>query len=126
MKTFTIVFIAVVAGIFAYAQLSPQFLGNAITQGIVPTVSSDASVAVGPQQVITVASKASNCVSRVISTASTSLMLSFSTTFTPTATVGHYQAASTTVSYDNANFGCGPIRAWANASGTVAVASVIQ
>lgn len=99
--------------------------GNAITQGIVPQFSSASSVAVGPQQVKTVASKASNCTSRVISTASTSLMLSFGT-LTPSATVGHWQGASTTVAYDNAEYGCGAITAYSSASSTVAVTNFIQ
>ena len=46
------------------------------------------------------------CASRVISTASSSIMLSFGST-TPSASRGHWQAASTTERYDAGLYGCG-------------------
>ena len=50
------------------------------------------------------------CASRIINTASTTLMISFGSS-SPTAIVGHWQAASTSVAYDGAIYGCGQWRA---------------
>ena len=48
-----------------------------------------------------------SCVNRKIGTASTTLMISFNGSTTPTIIVGHFQAASTTVSYPAEDHGCG-------------------
>lgn len=127
MKNLIIGIVLGAVGFAGYTYYAPEHKsGNVITQGIVSSVSTDALVAVGPQNATTLVSRASNCTSRVISTASTSVMLSFISSLTPTAVYGHPQAASTTVAYDNATYGCGAITAWASASSTVTVGTFIQ
>lgn len=104
---------------------SPK-LGNVITQGIVPTVATSSQIVVGPQSVTTLFAKNSSCTSRLVSTVGTAVMLSFSSAVTPTGTAGAVQAASTSVSYDNANYGCGAITAYAAASTTITLTEFSQ
>lgn len=63
------------------------------------------------------------CTARVISTASTTLMLTFGDTVMggPTGTYGVWQAASTTVAYDSGLYGCGAVRGMANVGGQITV-----
>lgn len=100
--------------------------GNVITQSIVPRVNTSLTVPVGPQAVTTLATGASNCTTRIIGTASTSVMLSFSSSITPSATIGYWQPSSSTLSYDNAVYGCGSITAYSPASSTITVTSMVQ
>lgn len=65
------------------------------------------------------------CASRVITTY-TDMSLSFDGDFSPTATVGHLQAGTTTVAYDSAIYGCGAIDAIAkSATSTVSVTTFV-
>ena len=91
--------------------------GNAITQGIVPKVSTLSTTTVGTSSINTIVAANSACVSRTITTVAQPVMLSFST-MTPSAVAGIYQAASTTVTYDNAQFGCNAIKAYGYAAST--------
>ena len=109
---------------FASESPSPK-LGNVITQGIVPQVATSSTIGVGPQQNMTLASRNAACSARVITTVASPVMLAFGIG-TPTALVGHLQAASTTVSYDNAIYGCGAITAYAFASSTITVTAFSQ
>ena len=52
-----------------------------------------------------------NCAARVISTGQSAVLLTFSDPYVPTTLLGHWQAASTTETYDGGQFGCGNIRA---------------
>lgn len=54
----------------------------------------------------------SSCSSRIITTRTQAVMLTFSdlSGIVPTAILGHQQAASTTVAYDSGLFGCGAVR----------------
>lgn len=61
-----------------------------------------------------------NCASRVIGTASTSVILSFGST-TPSQLLGYPQGASTTVVYDAGLYGCGQWRVYGNAIGSINV-----
>lgn len=56
----------------------------------------------------------STCATRVISTRESAITLTFSDNqgVTPTATYGHVQAASTTVAYDAAQYGCNAFKAY--------------
>jgi len=127
----------VAAGFFAGMVLAAGFYlllrpmaptpGNVITQGIIPFVSSESDVAVGPQVNLSIAAAATNCASRIISTASTSLVLAFKSSYSPVSNNrGVWQAASTTVAYDNAVYGCGAITGFASASSTVNVITTAQ
>lgn len=63
------------------------------------------------------------CASRVVSTTNSQIMLTFSdyNNAAPTATFGHMQVASTTVVYDSGQYGCGLIKAWADAATAITV-----
>lgn len=118
--------LAFMAGIASVPQAQQTSTGNVITQSIIPSVNSSQTVAVGPQAVITLATAVSNCTSRIIGTASSSLMLSFSSSIAPTSTIGYWQSSSSTVSYDNAVYGCGAITAYSPASSTITVTQLTQ
>jgi hypothetical protein len=53
-----------------------------------------------------------NCAARVITTASSSIQISFSDkqSLVPGVTAGHMQAGSTTVAYDSGLYGCDAVR----------------
>lgn len=100
---------------------------NVITQGIVPRVATSSLMVVGPSNANTLFATSSNCTSRVITTYANPVMLSFTGLLVPNGTQGHLQPASTTVSYDNANFGCGAVTAWGfTASTSITVTGLVQ
>lgn len=92
----------------------------------VPKIASSSLVVVGPANVQTIAPVASNCVDRVIATVGTAIQVSFSSAVPPTATAGHVQGASTSVSYNNGDYGCGAITGYAAASTTITVSTFTQ
>jgi hypothetical protein len=65
----------------------------------------------------------STCSARVITTYASPIMISLSDVqgFTPSATQGHLQAASTTVVYDSGLYGCGAVRIYSFVSGAITV-----
>ena len=69
----------------------------------------------------TVIIASSTCNARIISTATTTLMLTFTDKDTPTATFGVFQPASTTVVYDSGQYGCGQVKALSNLAGQITV-----
>ena len=77
----------------------------------------------GSLNVISLLIGTSSCNSRIISTRASEVMLGFSDVqgFVPTASIGHQQAASTTVAYDSGSYGCGAIRVFSYATSTVTI-----
>ena len=65
----------------------------------------------------------STCSSRIITTASSTVMITWSdrTAQTPTASFGHYQAASTTVAYDSGLYGCDLVKIYSFGSQVITV-----
>lgn len=87
----------------------------------VPKVSTSSTVGVGPGSNIQALSTTTpGCINRVITTQNNPILLSFNGV-TPSAQNGHWQTGSTTVSYDNGAFGCGPIIAYGYSSSTLTV-----
>lgn len=85
-------------------------------------VATSSTVSVGVQEVKTLFSIRNSCSSRIISTVAQPIMLSFHTDITPTALIGHLQAASTTVAYPSDDYGCGTVKAYGfNASSTLTI-----
>ena len=88
-------------------------------------VASTSAIQVGPQEVKTLfadtatSSIRSLCASRVVSTGGSAVMLSFHSSITPGASVGHVQGASSTVAYPADTYGCGPVTAYGFSSTTV-------
>ena len=63
----------------------------------------------------------SSCAARIITTVASPIMVTFSDQFTPTATYGHLQAASTTVAYDSGQYGCGAVKVYSFVSSAISV-----
>ncbi|MGF6428219.1 hypothetical protein [Bradyrhizobium elkanii] len=93
---------------------------------MVPKLATSSTMQVGPQQVKTIAATSRNCYSRLIGSAGSPLMVSFSPTTTPTGTIGYPQAASSTVAYSNGDYGCGPIYIYAYSSTTIITSEFSQ
>lgn len=84
----------------SYAQLA----GASAPSGLQATVATSSYQGVSGTQAVLFAT--SSCSARIVSTASTSIMLTFRDQDIPTAFYGHFQAASTTVAYDSGQYGC--------------------
>ena len=122
------ILLALVAAILG--NVSPVKLGGA-PSGLASTVASTSILAVGPQQNLVLFAETSNCAARVVSTVAKPIMLSFGSS--PTAAVsdatttvsairGHLQSASTTVTYDAGQYGCGYVGVYGHdASSTITI-----
>ena len=102
---------SVLVALLAIKQIPELSFGGA-TPGLYSTVSSSSETRIGSTSAETIFHTTFDCTARVISTTGRAIMLSFGST-TPTAVVGHVQAASTTVAYDSEIYGCGQVRAYA-------------
>lgn len=67
----------------------------------------------------------STCSARIISTASSTIMLTFTDKDTPSQSFGTFQAASTTKEYDSGQYGCGRVKAM-SFNGVLGVITVID
>ena len=64
----------------------------------------------------------STCATRTISTSGVGgAMLTFTDQYTPTSSFGHWQAASTTVAYRGADYGCGEWKVYSSPANTLTV-----
>ena len=87
-----------------------------------------ATVATSTSQAVTAATvrvlfATSTCASRVITSRASPLMLTFSdyNNASPSATFGHLQSASTTVTYDSGEYGCGLVKVYPYTTDTITV-----
>lgn len=103
--------IGVVATFAVYSMLPSLTLASA-PSGLPATVATSSRVTVNATQKVVVAS--SSCTARIISTASSSIMLTFADQglFVPSQDVGFFQATNTTAVYDSGQYGCGLVRAY--------------
>ena len=107
-------FIGIAAAIFtasfalALFMLTTQPVQGSAPSGLYATVASSTQRNASATASMLMATT-SNCAARVVTTASSSVMLTFSDHFgqTPSAILGHWQAASTTEVYDAGLYGCG-------------------
>lgn len=97
---------------FVVANSYANLAGASAEPGVASTVATSSSVAVTATAKEVFAT--STCLSRVISTASSTIRVTFSnfSNQTPTAFFGHVQAASTTVAYDSGLYGCGLLKVY--------------
>lgn len=112
--------VALFIAAFSISRTPPTF-GSA-PSGLPATVGTSSLMAVGTTQGIIFAT--STCAARIISTPGTSgIMLTFddSKGAVPTGTLGIWQAASTTVTYDSGQYGCGAVRAFSFAAQNLTV-----
>lgn len=91
----------------------------------VPHVATSSTVVVGPG-FATLFATSSNCTGRAVSTVASPIMLSFTGNVIPSGAVGHIQAASTTVFYNNGDYGCGAVTAYGFASSTITITQFVQ
>lgn len=103
-------------------------LGQANTGMMTIVASSTYAVTVGPLNAVTLFSARSDCTNRKITTYAQPIMITFATSTDSAAqvrasgTLGHLQAASTTVDYDGGLNGCGLWQAFGfGASTTISV-----
>lgn len=112
----------VIAPVFAVylSWQTPQAVGSAFP-GLQATVATSSALAVGAASQVIFAT--STCASRTIGTDASPIMLIFSDFKgeTPTGSNGYTQAASTTVTYDGGQFGCGAFKVFSYASQTINV-----
>lgn len=101
-------------------------LGSTIAFAV-PHVATSTLMSVGPGNATTVLPVASNCTGRAISTVAQPIMISFSSSLVPNGSQGHLQAASTTVFYNNGDYGCGAISVFGfTASTSITVTNFVQ
>jgi hypothetical protein len=108
----------------------PLTTGAAGYLGYATHLQSATTTTVGTTPVTLFAGETSaTCHARVVTTTDRPITISFGETVvgfsstTLTATVGHYQAGSTTVAYESGIYGCGTFTAYAGASTVVTVSS---
>lgn len=91
--------------------------------GLPASIATTSPAAVSTSQSLIFGTTSPNCSSRIITTLSSAIMLTFSDKpgVTPSATVGHLQAASTTQVYDSGLYGCDAVRAYSFSSQTITV-----
>ncbi len=109
----TSLFGAALLMIFSVIYLMGSYVPHAFSSapsGLQATVATTSRPTVSATANLIMAS--SSCSARVISTATSSIMIGFSDNqgFVPSAMQGFFQAASTTVSYDSGQYGCGALR----------------
>lgn len=118
----TIALIAMFATIVAIMFSYSNFAKASAPSGLPATMATSSTIVVGTSSITTLFADNLMCSSRVISTVAQPIMLSFGamSSTTPSGTIGHYQAASTTVAYDSGIYGCGLVSAYGfNASTTI-------
>ena len=130
MKDISLTKFALIAG----AMLLTAFL--IFQQGVRPAFASapsglPATVATTSQQTVVPGSlnvsnfvfATSSCSARIVTTLAAPVMIGFSDRqgFTPTALLGHVQAASTTVAYDSGIYGCEAMRIYSFSTSTITV-----
>lgn len=112
------------SGLILFA--NPIGIGQAAEPNMHASRGDMATTSVGIYSAVEVAGEVTRpCASRVITTY-VDVSLSFDNDFSPTATVGHHQAGTTTVEYDSAIYGCGDIDAIAKtATSTLSVTTFV-
>jgi len=123
----TIPAIMVIAGIITALVMQAQVAVGAAFPGQQARLQTATTTILGPGTV-TLFEASNFCLNRVVTTQGTEIKVLFGdaiglTATSVSATVGHLQAASTTVSYDSGLYGCGKMVGRANASTTVTISS---
>ncbi len=100
--------LAILLVICANFPSTPRAFGSA-ESGLQSTLSTTTQYSVGSTSVVAIYQARANCAARIITTVQSPIMISFDalSSTTVSATVGHLQAASTTVAYDGGIYGCG-------------------
>ena len=114
------VILAVLAIIYLFGTQTPHSLASA-PSGLNATIATSSSYSLTTTASVLFAT--STCAARIITTQASPIMLTFSDYAgqTPTALLGHLQAASTTVAYDSGLYGCGLVKAYSFTTATTTV-----
>ena len=101
----------------------PKTLGSA-PSGLNASVATSSQAGVSAT-VTTLVATSTNCAARIITTVAQPIRLSFGSPqqpiLEPSGTLGHLQAASTTVTYDGGIWGCGLIRVFGYGNATLTI-----
>lgn len=121
--TYLIAILALLVGGFIGYSLAPEKADAAAwpnTSATVATTSAQAVTAV-TAELLFATSTANSCLARVITTQGDGIKLTFSdyNNPTPSNTVGHFQAASTTVAYDASIYGCNAVKVYSYGTQTL-------
>jgi len=108
-----IILVAILMLTSALFSKAPEISVGSAVDGVNAVAFTTASSSVGIYTASTLFASSTTCTSRVISTNQGAINLSFDPNFTPTATAGYAQPASTTVAYDSGIYGCGITKAYA-------------
>lgn len=105
------VLIAMFFTVYILIEISTPKASASAPSGL-PAVIATTTLGFVMQTTQTVIAATSSCSARIITTRAQSAMLTFSDLpgVVPTAVLGHLQLASTTVSYDSGQYGCGTVR----------------
>lgn len=119
--------VMVIAGIITALVMQAQVAVGAAFPGQQARLQTATTTILGPGTV-TLFPASDFCLNRVVTTQGTEIKVLFGdaiglTATSVSATVGHLQAASTTVAYDSGLYGCGKMVGRANASTTVTISS---
>lgn len=108
-------------GLLAYWVFSTSFTAyGSAPSGLPAGRASSSQIAVTAGTVAVPVATSSVCAARIISTASTSIMVSIGEAF-PSATLGYWQNASTTEKYDGGLYGCGAVKIYPFSTGAITV-----
>ena len=101
----------VTALLFAFV-LSSKPANASAPNGLPATMASTSAQTVGTTPSTPVFATSTGCAARIIGTASSSIMVTFTDKFgdVPNAANGLWQGASTTVAYDSGLYGCGAVK----------------
>lgn len=116
------IFLTALALVMCVSTFSAKIADASAPSGLPATIATTTKVVMASRTAGPVIAT-STCSARIISTQGVSIMLTFSDFQgdTPTASLGIGQAASTTVAYDSGQYGCGLVKAWADAATSITV-----
>lgn len=108
--------------VIAYLAITSQKVQASAPSGLPTVMATTSQAAVSSTASLVFAT--SSCAARIISTTGAGgIMISFTDRqgFVPSATLGFWQAASTTVAYDSGQYGCSAVRIYSGASQIITV-----
>lgn len=114
--------IAVLAILLLGVYLSGPKADASSFPGVASSIATTSPISVTPTALVVFAT--SSCAARIISTTvAGGIMIGFSDNqgFVPSALTGFWQAASTTVTYDSGQYGCGAVRVYSGTPQTITV-----
>lgn len=122
-NTINLSIIVLICLLFAFVgfNYAPQKVDGAAFPGVQATIATSSNPTVGTTALTVFAT--STCAARTISTGPAPIMMTFSNWAgqTPTPTFGHFQGASTTVTYDGGEVGCGLFKVYSFGTQTITV-----